>query len=206
MPPGIKLSKEDIERTRKMAEKDGLSAREIADFFGLSRGAILNRCRDYKIALKGSNLAGGRQGGKKTAAKRRRSKGYVDPKTLSQEERERRAAAALEAEEKRRAGVEQQLAAAAEGALHLPLVTAERVEPDGNEGRRRYVPKHYLVKGLKRTTDDEPGQCRYPMTDEPPHAFCAKRCLEGSSWCPAHHDICTGEPRIPLKALVKGMV
>lgn len=41
------------------------------------------------------------------------------------------------------------------------------------------------------------GECRYPYGDGP-FLFCGHLKLEGSSYCPEHHALCTEAPRVPI--------
>jgi hypothetical protein len=37
--------------------------------------------------------------------------------------------------------------------------------------------------------DLKANQCRYALTEDPPHAFCGKHAWNGSSWCPEHERV-----------------
>ena len=37
-----------------------------------------------------------------------------------------------------------------------------------------------------------PDDCRFPVTDLPPHAFCAEPAIPGEPYCPHHQAICYG--------------
>lgn len=41
--------------------------------------------------------------------------------------------------------------------------------------------------------DLEPDDCRYPVTDLPPHLFCAHPKMAGSSYCPDHFQLTRGD-------------
>ncbi len=196
MPPGIKLTAEVIEQTRKLAEVDGLSAREIAERMGVARGTILGRCHTYGIKLKGSKAAAGKATARKVRAKKAKPKAkatvkgfrYTDTLNPDQLEAKRAAARAANA---RTAETEKKLAAAAVGAVNLPLVTVKRKPCNHYRSRAKlpYKPRHYEVTGLKTTLPGFPGQCRFPMTEDAPFTFCGKAAAE-SRYCQAHHDIC----------------
>jgi len=42
----------------------------------------------------------------------------------------------------------------------------------------------------RRIFDLEAGECRYPITDKPPHLFCGRRAVEDCPYCPHHRALC----------------
>lgn len=42
----------------------------------------------------------------------------------------------------------------------------------------------------KRLVDLREWNCRYPVTEAPPHLFCGGPCRAGSPYCEQHHAIC----------------
>lgn len=201
--PVVKLSDKDLAPIRKLA-KQGHSAAVIGRMLGIPRGTVITRCRVYGIQLLGTPGCGGKKGGAasgvsrklkakskpkpkpKARARAKQKEQWVNPATMTKAERARR-----EEEAKERAGeaarkAADALAAAAVGALRLPLVTVRRgpaVELP-SWGKTEYQPRHYDVRGLNR------GQCRFPLTEEAPHEFCAKPCPEDQAYCPDHHVLC----------------
>lgn len=53
-------------------------------------------------------------------------------------------------------------------------------------------------------TDDKLKHCRFPITDEPPHYFCAEL-TDGRSYCPTHDKKCHTGPGKPWQGLA-GMI
>lgn len=42
----------------------------------------------------------------------------------------------------------------------------------------------------KDLIDLTPDDCRFPVTDEPPHAFCGNRAISGEPYCAHHQMVC----------------
>lgn len=214
----------ELARIRELAGQ-GLSAAAIGKDVGRTRNSIIRICTNKGITLQGRSTAGkadkahgGRKGGQATAAKarstvkKRKPEGFRFTDNISPEELEERRAEARQ-ENKRSPDMERRLAEAARGALNLPLVTVKkkRVVTWRNRAKHPYRAKHYHVTSLRQTTEHGPGQCRFPVTEELPHAFCGKTCAPDSAWCPDHHGIChTGKvvklPYIGAGAAFRGTI
>lgn len=195
----------EIEKIAKLA-RDGLTVDVIAERIGRSVNSVRGICHRNDITL----IPRQAKPAKPRKATKPRPKGRPKPQRqnphrkaadVSEEELERRREAAREAHERRAQEIQAAIEKANEGALGLPVVRVTRHEAAElpSWGKQNYFGHYYEVRGL--TMD----QCRFPVTDEPPHLFCGKPCQEDSSYCPEHSGICMTEARVPLKVLVRSV-
>jgi hypothetical protein len=190
-------TEEELKTIRDLAAQ-GISGKLIGEKLGRSPNSIAGICHRNGIKLCARKRGDVR---KVTAAKARakarpkakpkKKEEWVNPSTMTKAERARRAGEAQEREEERKATIEDRLMAAAAGALRLPLVTVTKGKGSTIGGQKK-APKIYRVDGLKMD------QCRFPLTDEPPHLFCAKPCLPDSPYCPDHHPLCHSGQTVKL--------